>query len=125
MAYIDDASSRVFTRFHEYEGTWSALDSFQRYVRQYGIPLAVYPDKHTTYRSSAEPTVEEQLAGEAPMSQFGQALRALGVDLIFAHSPQVKGRIERLFHTLQDRLIKEMRVAGMATLAEAHRVLPA
>ena len=125
MAYIDDASSRVFARFYEYEGTWSALDSFQRYVRQYGLPLAVYADKHTTYRSPAEPSVEEQLAGVAPTSQFGRALRELGVELIPAHSPQAKGRIERLFHTLQDRLVKEMRVAGIATLAEANRFLPA
>jgi transposase len=125
MAYIDDASSRVFARFYEYEGTMPALDSFQRYVKQYGIPLAVYADKHTTYRSPAEPTVEEQLTGVAPMSQFGRALRELGVELIPAHSPQAKGRIERLFHTLQDRLVKEMRVAGIATLADANRFLPA
>jgi transposase len=125
MAYIDDASSQVFARFYEYEGTWSALDSFQRYVKQYGVPLAVYTDKHTTYRSPAEPTVEEQVAGAAPMSQFGQALRDLGVDLIPAHSPQAKGRVERLFHTLQDRLVKEMRMAGIATLPDANRFLPA
>lgn len=125
MAYIDDASSRVFARFYEYEGTMPALDSFQRYIKQYGIPLAVYADKHTTYRSPAEPTVEEQLAGVAPMSQFGRALRDLGVELIAAHSPQAKGRIERLFHTLQDRLVKEMRLAGIATLAEANQFLPA
>jgi transposase len=124
MAYIDDASSRVFARFYAYEGTWPALDSCQRYVRQYGIPLAIYADKHTTYRSPAEPTVEEQLAGVRPESQFGRALRELGVELIAAHSPQAKGRIERLFHTLQDRLVKEMRLAGIATLAEANRFLP-
>lgn len=125
MAYIDDASSRVYARFYDYEGTMPALDSFQRYVKRYGIPLAVYADKHTTYRSPAEPTVDEQLAGVAPMSQFGRALAELGVELIPAHSPQAKGRIERLFHTLQDRLVKEMRVAGIATLAEANRFLPA
>lgn len=124
MAYIDDASSRVYARFYDYEGTRPALDSFQRYVKQYGIPLAVYADKHTTYRSPAEPTVEEQLAGVAPTSQFGRALRDLGVELIAAHSPQAKGRIERLFHTLQDRLVKEMRMAGIATLAEANQFLP-
>ena len=85
----------------------------------------MYADKHTTYRSPAEPTVEEQLAGVAPMSQFGRALRDLGVELIPAHSPQAKGRIERLFHALQDRLVKEMRLVGIATLAEANRFLPA
>lgn len=123
MAYIDDASSRVFARFYEYEGTIPAMDSFQRYVTRYGIPLAVYADKHTTYRSPAEPTTDEELAGVEPASQFGRALRELGVELIAAHSPQAKGRVERLFQTLQDRLIKEMRLARVATLEEANQFL--
>jgi transposase len=123
MAYIDDASSRVFARFYDHEGTMPALDSFQRYVRRYGLPLAVYADKHTTYQSPAEPTVEEQLAGTKPQSQFGRALSELGVALIPAHSPQAKGRVERLFKTFQDRLIKELRLAGVATLEEANRFL--
>ncbi|NGZ98836.1 MAG: hypothetical protein CV089_22470 [Nitrospira sp. WS110] len=58
MAYIDDASSQVYARFYEYEGTVPAMDGFQRYVQQYGIPLAVYADRHTTYQSPDEPTVE-------------------------------------------------------------------
>jgi hypothetical protein len=123
MAYIDDASSRVSARFYAYEGTIPAMDSFQRYVTQYGIPLAVYADKHSTYRAPAEPTREEQLAGVKPQSQFGRALGELGVELIPAHSPQAKGRVERLFGTFQDRLIKEMRLAGVATLDEANRFL--
>lgn len=123
MAYIDDASSRVDARFYEYEGTIPAMDSFQRYVTRYGIPLAIYADKHTTYRSPAEPTMEEQLTGAEPTSQFGRALGELGVELIPAHSPQAKGRIERLFGTFQDRLIKEMRLAGVSTLDEANRFL--
>ena len=123
MAYIDDASSRVFARFYDYEGTIPAMDSFQRYVTRYGIPLAVYADKHTTYQSSAQPTVEEQLAGKEPTSQFGRALGELGVELIPAHSPQAKGRVERLFHTFQDRVIKEMRLAKVATVDEANRFL--
>lgn len=123
MAYIDDASSRVFARFYEYEGTIPALDSFQRYVTRYGIPLAVYADKHTTYCAPAEPTVAEQLAGTKPQSQFGRALRELGVDLIAAHSPQAKGRVERLFQTFQDRLIKEMRLARVATIEAANHFL--
>lgn len=123
MAYIDDASSRVFARFYEYEGTIPAMDSFQRYIRQHGLPLAVYADKHSTYQSPATPTVEEQLAGVEPRSQFGRALGKLGVELIPAHSPQAKGRVERLFHTFQDRVIKEMRLAGVATIDEANRFL--
>lgn len=73
LAYIDDASSRVFARFYEHEGTLPALDSFQRYVTRHGIPLAVYADKHTTYRAPADPTLEAQLTGVAPLSQFGRA----------------------------------------------------
>ena len=123
MAYIDDASSRVLARFYEYEGTIPAMDSFQRYVTRYGIPLAVYADRHTTYQSPAKPTVEEQLAGREPLSQFGRALSELGVELIPAHSPQAKGRVERLFKTVQDRLVKELRLAGVSTLEAANRFL--
>lgn len=123
MAYLDDASSQVYARFYEYEGTIPAMDSFQRYVQRYGIPLAVYADKHTTYQSPAEPTVEEQLAGTKPQSQFGRALSELGVELIPAHSPQAKGRVERLFKTFQDRLVKELRLARVTTLGAANRFL--
>jgi hypothetical protein len=123
MAYIDDASSRVFARFYAYEGTIPAMDSFQRYVQHYGIPLAIYADKHTTYQSPSPPTVDEQLAGITPTSQFGRALGELGVELIAAHSPQAKGRVERLFKTVQDRLVKELRLAGIATIEAANRLL--
>ena len=121
MAYIDDASSRVCARFYEYEGTIPAMDSFTRYVTRHGIPLAIYADKHTTYQSPAPPTVDEQLAGVTPMSQFGRALGELGVELIAAHSPQAKGRVERLFKTVQDRLVKELRLAGIATIEAANQ----
>lgn len=123
MAYLDDASSRVAARFYEYEGTVPAMDSFGRYVRCYGVPLCAYADKHTTYRAQGEPTVAEQLAGTKPQSQFERALAALGVELIHAHSPQAKGRGERLFKTLQDRLVKDLRLAGIATIEAANRFL--
>lgn len=123
MAYIDDATNRVWARFYEYEGTRPAMDSFMGYLHRRGLPMAVYCDKHTTYRSPAEPTLAEQLAGVEPQSQFGRALAELGVELIHAHSPQAKGRVERLFKTLQDRLVKELRLAGIATMAEANRFL--
>ena len=109
--------------FYAYEGTIPARDSFTRYVQQYGVPLAIYADKHSTYHSPAEPTVAEQLAGVEPMSQFGRALNELGVELIPAHSPQAKGRVERLFKTVQDRLVKELRLAGVSTLEAANRFL--
>jgi transposase len=121
MAYIDDASSRVCARFYESEGTIPAMDSFTRYGTRHGIPLAIYADKHTTYQSPAPPTVDEQLAGVTPMSQCGRALGELGVELIAAHSPQAKGRVERLFKTVQDRLVKELRLAGIATIEAANQ----
>jgi len=123
MAYIDDATGEVFGRFYEYEGTIPAMDSFMRYIKLYGIPQSIYLDKHTTYKSNAKPTIEDELNGRRPMSQFERALSELGVDVIHAHSPQAKGRIERLFGTFQDRVIKEMRLLGINSYEEANRFL--
>jgi len=123
MGYIDDATGRVYGRFYGYEGTIPAMDSFKKYIGKYCLPMSVYLDKHTTYKSPAEPTLEDELNGTEPLSEFGRALAELGVELIHAHSPQAKGRIERLFNTLQDRLVKEMRLEGISTMEEANKFL--
>jgi len=123
MAYIDDATSKVYGRFYEYEGTIPAMDSFRRYIREYGIPMSIYFDRHTTYKSPSEPTIEEEINGTEPLSEFGRALTELSVKLIHAYSPQAKGRIERQFKTLQDRLTKEMRLRGISTIEEANKFL--
>ena len=124
MAYIDDATGRVYGQFYEYEGTMPAMDSFKRYVRRYGLPVSVYLDKHSTYKSQRKLTMEEELAGvRVPLSQFERALKELGVTVIHDHSPQAKGRFERLFGTLQDRLVKEMRLRGSATKEAANAFL--
>jgi transposase len=123
MAYIDDATSKVYGRFYEYEGTIPAMDSFKRYIRKYGIPMSIYMDKHTTYKSPAEPSIEDEIQGTTPLSEFGRALTELAVEIIHAHSPQAKGRIERLFKTLQDRLVKEMTIRGINTIDEANKYL--
>ena len=124
MGYIDDATSQVFARFYDYEGTLPALDSFARYARRYGLPQSVYVDRHPTYRSPGKRTVVDELAGRSrPQSQFERALSELGVQVIPAYSPQAKGRIERLFRTFQDRLIKEMRLAGISTREAANHFL--
>lgn len=124
MAYIDDATSRVFAQFYDYEGTLPAMESFARYVQRYGLPQALYADRHTTYRSTAKSTLADELAGRPrPQSQFERAVTELGVQLIPAFSPQAKGRVERLFKTFQDRLIKELRLAGIATRAAANGFL--
>lgn len=123
MAYIDDATSRVYARFYEYEGTYPAMDSFRRYIRKYGVPLGIYFDKHTTYKSPSKQSEEEQRLDIQPMSQFQRSLVELAVEVIHANSPQAKGRIERLFRTFQDRVIKEMRLEKIASIEEANRFL--
>jgi len=123
MGYIDDATGGPFGRFYDYEGTMPAMDSFKRYIRRRGLPLKVYLDGHSTYKSTAKPTVEEQLGGVEPLSEFERALKELGVEVSHAHSPQAKGRIERLFRTFQDRVIKEMRLRGIKTIEEGNKFL--
>jgi len=124
MGSIDDATGTVYGRFYDYEGTIPAMDSFKRYVRRYGLPVSVYLDKHSTYKSQRKLTMEEELAGvRVPLSQFERALEELGVAVIHAHSPQAKGRIERLFGVFQDRLVKELRLRGIATKEAANAFL--
>jgi len=123
LAYIDDATSNVFARFYDYEGTIPAMDSFKRYVRRYGLPISVYLDRHTTYKSTKKLTEWEEIEGLEPLSQFERALKELGVEVIHAYSPQAKGRVERLFGVFQDRLVKEMRLRGIKTLAGANEFL--
>lgn len=121
MGYIDDATGRVYARFYEYEGTMPAMDSFKRYIKRYGMPMSIYLDKHTTYKSpkkAAFPGYEEE-----PLSQFERAMEELGVEVKHANSPQAKGRIERLFRTFQDRVVKEMRLKGIKTIEEANKFL--
>ncbi len=124
MGYIDDATNNVFGRFYDYEGTMPAMESFKFYVRKYGLPISVYLDRHTTYKSNGKLTPEEELKGMTePKSQFERALEELGVEVIHAYSPQAKGRVERLFGVLQDRLVKEMRLRGIKTANEANDFL--
>ena len=123
LGAIDDATNTILGRFYAYEGTWPAMDSLQRYIRRYGIPQAIYLDKHSTYKTAAAPTLEEQLRDEEPLSHVEKSLAALGIEVIHANSPQAKGRVERLFKTLQDRLVREMRLRGIQSVAEANAFL--
>jgi hypothetical protein len=123
MGYIDDASNTVFGRFYGYEGTFPAMDSFRRYMDKYGIPFSFYVDRHSTYKTSRQPNLEEDLKGEFAKTQFARLLNELDVKPIFARSPQAKGRIERSFETLQDRLVKELRLAGVSSLEQANAFL--
>ena len=123
MAFIDDATGTVYARFYEYEGTLPAMDGFKRYLRLYGVPQSVYLDRHSTYKSMAKQTVEEQLNDIQPMSSFEKSLAELDVTVIHAYSPQAKGRVERSFGTFQDRVVKEMRLAGVTSIAEGNAFL--
>lgn len=123
MGYIDDATGTPFARFYSHEGTLPAMDSFKRYVAKYGLPVSLYLDKHTTYKSTKKQTIEDELNNTEALSQFARAARELGVNVIYADSPQAKGRIERLFRTFQNRLIKEMRLRGITTIKEANKFL--
>jgi transposase len=123
MGYIDDATGTVYGRFYDYEGTMPAMDSFKRYIKRYGIPQSVYLDKHSTYRSNAKQSIEDELEDRKPMSQFERSLTELGVTVIHANSPQAKGRVERSFRTLQDRLVKEMRLARVNSVVQANEFL--
>lgn len=116
IAMIDDATSRVWARFVEHDSTEENLRTLGGWLQRYGRPLAHYTDKNSIFRSTGPAALAEQLQGEGVRSQFGRALKELNIEWIAAHSPQAKGRIERLFETLQDRLVKEMRLAGIDTI---------
>jgi transposase len=123
MGYIDDATGRPWGRFEPYEGTLPAMRSLRGYIKRYGIPASLYLDKHMTYRSPKQQTIEDELAGRRAMSQFQRAAEELGINVIHANSPQAKGRVERLFRTFQDRLIKEMRLENICGIEEGNRFL--
>jgi transposase len=124
IAVIDDASSRLWARLVEHDSTEENLRTFGGWLQRYGRPLAHYTDKNSIFRHrSGAAALQEQLRGEEALSQFGRALRELGIEWIAAHSPQAKGRIERLFGTLQDRLVKEMRLAGIDSIVAANHFL--
>jgi transposase len=123
IAVIDDATSRIYAHFAEHDTTEENLRTLGGWVRRYGRPLAHYTDKNSIFRSNRPPAITEQLQGAAARSQFGRALQELGIEWIAAQSPQAKGRIERLFATLQDRLVKEMRLAGIDSIEAANHFL--
>lgn len=124
MGYIDDAIGRFYGEFHEYEGTMPAMKSLKGYIRRYGIPKSIYLDKHSTYRNNQPISYKEwPFRDKEELTQFGRACKQLGTELIYANSPQAKGRIERVFATHQDRLVKELRLANARTCEEANRVL--
>lgn len=121
---IDDATGKVWAIISANECMYGYFDMMREILEQDGIPVSLYSDRHTIFHTPDNPTVLEQMKGENKhLTQFGRAMQELGVNLIKAYSPQAKGRIERLWRTFQDRLIAEMRLAGIATKEEAQEFL--
>jgi hypothetical protein len=117
VVYIDDASSRIlYAEFVNSEDTLTLLGTTRVYLERYGRPLAFYVDKDSIYKVNRQASVEEQLRDSEPLTQFSRAMQELGIEVIYAHSPQAKGRVERGFKTHQDRLVKELRLAGISTI---------
>jgi len=121
---IDDATNEIpWALFREEEDAAGYFELLKEICLSHGLPQALYADRHTIFQSPQKVTLEQQLAGERPRSQFGRLVDELGIELIPARSPQARGRVERLFGTLQDRLVKELREAGASTLKQANQVL--
>jgi hypothetical protein len=126
LGAIDDATGAVLAgTFRAQEDAAGYLRLLHTLGRTVGLPAAVYTDGHGIFvRHDTHWTLAEELQGVQDPTQVGRALQALGIHHIVADSPQAKGRIERLWNTLQDRLVAELRLAGIATLAEANAFLP-
>lgn len=122
IAMIDDATSRLWARFVEHDSTDENLRTLQSWLERNGRPLALYTDKASVFVTT-RPEDHERNWGAPPPTSFNAALEELGIEWIPAHSPQAKGRVERLFGTLQNRLLKEMRIARIKTLDQANRYL--
>ena len=126
LAVIDDATGKVPTAlFQETEDTAGYMALLRRVVMRTGVPGALYSDRHGVFWPTNGESLKEQLEGRRSPTQFGRAMHELGIQLIAAHSPQAKGRVERLWGTLQDRLVSEMRLAHITTIEDANAFLPA
>lgn len=124
LIYIDDATSRIlYGEFIEVESTLHLMRATRAYLRKCGRPVAFYVDKDSIYTVNREASVDEELRGEGPITQFTRAMRELGIDVILANSPQAKGRVERGFDTHQDRLVKELRLRGISNTLDGNRYL--
>ena len=119
LVYIDDATSELMhLKMVETENTFAYMDATREYIERHGKPVALYSDKHSVFRN---PVATAKGDG---MTHFGRALEALNIEIICANSPQAKGRVERANGTLQDRLVKAMRLEGISSIAEANAFLP-
>ena len=123
---MDDATGTVpFALFREQEDAHGYLLMLKEIIDRRGVPMALYSDRHSIFQRSPREVEsrDEQLRGRRDPTQFARALEELGITLIMAHTPQAKGRVERAWDTFQDRLVSEMRLAGVTSIEEANRML--
>jgi hypothetical protein len=124
LTFVDDATSRIeYAEFVDAETTLNLMRCTKKYLEIHGRPVSFYVDKDSIFRANRQSTIDEQLRDVQPMTQFSRAMEELGIKVIFAHSPQAKGRVERGFNTHQDRLVKELRIQGICTIPEANEYL--
>lgn len=124
MVYIDDATSRIlYGEFVDVEDTLTLLRTTRSYLRCHGRPIAFYVDKDSIYKVNRQATIDEELQDMHPITQYTRAMGELDIQVICANTPQAKGRVERSFDTHQDRLVKELRLAGISTKEAANRFL--
>ena len=123
---VDDATGKVSAvLFRQQEDAQGYLLMLREIIDHHGVPMALYSDRYGIFqRSSKEPeSLAEQLRGRRDLTQFARALKELDIGLVLAHTPQAKGRLERVWGTFQDRLVSEMRLAGVSTIEQANEVL--
>ena len=121
MNMVDDATGSTLCRMGKEETIWAAVGVLRSWIERYGVPQALYTDGKNVY--VREPSAQERVRGEEPLTQFGRMCRALGIEIIAARSPQAKGRVERNHGTHQDRLVKKLRLKNIRSLEEADRFL--
>jgi transposase len=122
---VDDATGRTMSLMATGETLEIVMRTLWQWIARYGIPKALYTDRKNIFKSDRAPTLEEQLAGEKPMTAFEKACTTLGIEIIRAHSPQAKGRVERNHAVYQDRFLKELKLQNITTIEEANRLLQA
>jgi len=123
MNMVDDATGTTLALLGEQETTELAMKALWLWCKRYGVPKALYTDRKNVYVTDREPTLEEQLAGQEALTEFGKACKKLQIEIITANSPQAKGRVERSHGVYQDRFVKELRLKQIMTIAEANKVL--
>ncbi|ACI59266.1 transposase [Rhizobium leguminosarum] len=120
LVFVDDATGRLMQlRFVRSESAFSYFDALELYLKHHGAPIAFYSDKHSVFR-----VAKKDAKGGQGMTQFGRALSELNIEILCANSSQAKGRVERMNRTLQDRLVKELRLAGIDDMEAGNAFLP-